>query len=109
MVPDQNTLETPIFLGIPNEGFGSIKISKLTTMRGEVSPTTLISKQAKEQTHKRLTIISPMNQFGRNASSLSRRIPRGNSRLRENTLNSQASRLEDRISRLNGPGDDHKK
>ena len=57
----------------------------------------------------RLTIKSPIKGFVRNQSSMSRRgAPRTNSRMKENRLNSQASRIEERISRLNGPAKQQK-
>ena len=76
-------------------------------MRGIATPQNLISKRAQKESQKRLTIVSPLEDIEskkRNQSSLSRyRVNRGNSRLGENRLNSQASRIEERISRLNNP------
>ena len=43
-----------------NEEFGTIKISKLTTMRSKGSPSGLISQKVQAQTNKRMTIKSPV-------------------------------------------------
>lgn len=94
---DHNTLTIP---GQKDVDFSIIKISKLSTMRGKATPG-VISKQAQEMSNKRMTIKSPMNLLGRNQSSMSRR--KAGSRLKDSRLESQASRIEERISRLNAP------
>jgi hypothetical protein len=92
-----NTLEIP---SQKDEDFSIIKISKLSTMIGKATPG-VISKQALEMSNKRMTIKSPMKLIARNQSSMSRR--KAGSRLKESRLDSQASRIEERISRLNAP------
>ena len=100
-----NTLGIPGTDSFQGDTFKIIKMSKLSTMRGGGSPSTLISRQAQEQSIKRMTIKSPINGFSnRNQSSMSRKNYRGGgSKMKESRLNSQASRIEDRISRLNAP------
>mmetsp|Transcript_40233 Transcript_40233/g.46162 ORF Transcript_40233/g.46162 Transcript_40233/m.46162 type:complete len:143 (-) Transcript_40233:59-487(-) len=85
----------------------NIKISKLSTMSNSEGQSALISKNTQLESQKRMTIKSPpLGKFGkgRNMSSLSKyQSTNRQSRLGESRLNSQASRIEDRISRLNNP------
>lgn len=86
------------------------KMDKISTMRGMATPQNMLLYKGQKDSLKRLTMKSPLENRSnqrRNQSSLGRH--QTNSRLGENRLNSQASRIEQRISRLNNPKQDKQK